>query len=108
MQRDNCMVATKKERDLMNERKISAAEFFKALGHPMRLGIVEFLTHGEHTVTQIMTSRGISQGLTSQHLAVLRNAGIVDKRSSGSLRTYFLKDPAKTKAILHLASKRGS
>lgn len=92
----------------MNKPGIDTAEFFKALWHPMRLGIVELLTHGEHTVMQILTAQGITQGLASQHLAVLRNAGVVGKRSEGSLRYYALREPAKTKAILHLASKRGS
>lgn len=92
----------------MNKPEIEAAEFFKALGHPMRLEIVELLTHGEHTVTQILTTQGIAQGLASQHLAVLRNAGVVGKRSEGSLRYYALREPDKVKKMLHLVAKKGS
>jgi len=59
------------------------ADIFKALGHPTRLWIVEQLADGkEHCVCEFVEAVGADFSTISQHLAVLKNAGVIvdDKR----------------------------
>ena len=59
------------------------AEVFKALGHPTRLWIVKQLADGqEHCVCEFVEAVGFLFATMSQHLAILKNAGIIidDKR----------------------------
>lgn len=59
------------------------AEVFRALSHPKRLAIVELLLKGPRTVTEIAESIGVPQPVASQHLRVLRDAGIVESEWGG-------------------------
>jgi ArsR family transcriptional regulator len=59
------------------------ADIFKALGHPVRLKIVEFLMASPRCVAEIAEDVGGSLSIVSQHLAILRQSGIiVDERKS--------------------------
>ncbi len=59
----------------------SGADVFKALGNPSRLLIVDELTHGERCVADLTALIGSDISTVSNHLAVLRNVGlIVDDR----------------------------
>ena len=60
------------------------AEFFKTLGHPARIRILELLAEGEHSVTELMPELGLESSHLSQQLAVLRRAGLVAARKSGN------------------------
>ena len=60
------------------------AEFFKALGHPARLVILEQVRAGEKSVQELQVVLGIDQSSVSQQLAVLRNKHIVDARREGT------------------------
>jgi ArsR family transcriptional regulator len=60
------------------------AEFFKALGHPARIRILELLAESEHSVTELMPKLGLESSHLSQQLAVLRRAGIVVARKQGN------------------------
>jgi len=51
------------------------AEIFKALGHPIRLRIVELVADGEKTVTELVEAMGAEPSNTSRHLAVLKRVG---------------------------------
>lgn len=65
-----------------------------AMNHPLRYGIVQLLDqHQELTVTQIYFKLRISQSIASQHLAVLRQAGIVQSRKEGKQVFYVLNKP---------------
>ena len=65
-----------------------------AMNHPLRYGIVQLLDqHQELTVTQIYFKLRISQSIASQHLAVLRQAGIVLWRKEGKQVFYVLNKP---------------
>ncbi|MDY6836186.1 MAG: metalloregulator ArsR/SmtB family transcription factor [Chloroflexota bacterium] len=66
------------------------AEFCKCLADPKRLMIIHELRLGEKSVSELSGSLGLKQSNTSQHLAVLRNAGIVEARREGSLVFYKL------------------
>ena len=69
------------------------AELFKALAHPARVRALEVLAEGEHTVSDLQPLVGIESSHLSQQLGVLRRAGLVTARRSGSSVIYALKDP---------------
>lgn len=69
------------------------AGIFRALGHPTRVAIIEFLQHGELSVGKLCAKVGIEQANASQHLAVLRNKHLVQSRKEGNQIYYQLRDP---------------
>ena len=60
------------------------AEFFKTLGHPGRIRILELLAEGEHSVGELMPKLGLESSHLSQQLAVLRRAGVIVARKQGN------------------------
>jgi DNA-binding transcriptional ArsR family regulator len=66
-----------------NERLRLKAEVFKAMGHPLRLGVIEFLRDGEKCVCDIVDHLGTGMSNISKHLSVLKKAGIVMDRRDG-------------------------
>jgi len=56
---------------------------FQALADPSRRAIFEALTHGEAAVKDLTARFDISQPAVSQHLAALREAGLVNGRREG-------------------------
>ena len=69
------------------------AEVFKAMGHPLRLGIIEFLRDGEKCVCEIVEHTGTGMSNISKHLSVLKAAGIVMDRKDGLKMMYTLLMP---------------
>lgn len=69
------------------------ANIFKALSHPTRLHIVQLLQEGPLCVCDILPQIDSEQSNTSQHLAVLRNQGIVESKKEGSMVIYRIKSP---------------
>ena len=65
-----------------------ASGLLKALADDTRLRVVALLSHGELCVCHIAAALDISQPNASQHLTVLRNAGVVDSRRKGSWMYY--------------------
>lgn len=63
---------------------------FAALSHPVRRQVVTLLLGGERTAGTIAGQFDISRSAVSEHLGVLRNAGLVDERKSGRERFYAL------------------
>ena len=59
-----------------------------ALGDPSRRRLLEILRSGEHTVGQLTDAVAVTQSAVSQHLRVLRAAGLVDVRAEGTRRLY--------------------
>ena len=78
----------KQDRDAENELYHIQAEFCKGLAHPKRLLIIGTLKGGEKTVNELAESTGIPQANLSQHLAILRQLGILAKRRDG-LNIYY-------------------
>src|SRR5262245_21347259 len=70
------------------------ARIDKALGNPGRLEILELLAQSERTVDSLATEMGFSTANTSQHLQVLRGAGLVETRREGLFIHYRLADEA--------------
>ena len=69
------------------------AEFFKTLGHPARLAILEHLRGGEKSVNELQAALGADQSTVSQQLTRLRNGNIVDMRKEGTTVYYWVRDP---------------
>ena len=66
-------------------------EFLQILADPTRLGILEFLRSGEHTVNEITESVDIHQSGVSRHLRILHKTGFVQVRPDGQKRLYSLR-----------------
>ncbi|HEY3345750.1 MAG TPA: metalloregulator ArsR/SmtB family transcription factor [Anaerolineaceae bacterium] len=69
------------------------AQYFKVLTHPARLAILEILRDGEHCVCHLEAHLGFRQAFISQHLAVLREAGLILDRRDGWNIFYRIADP---------------
>lgn len=69
------------------------SELLKALGHPVRLKMAAGLLGSECNVTKMVKALGLPQSTVSQHLAVLRAAGIVGIRKEGVKTCYRVIDP---------------
>ncbi|MBZ5661693.1 MAG: metalloregulator ArsR/SmtB family transcription factor [Acidobacteriia bacterium] len=68
------------------------AEFFKALAHPIRIGILDCLRDGEKGVNELSATLKIEPANVSQQLAILRARNIVVGRKSGSNVYYSVSD----------------
>ncbi|HWV23738.1 MAG TPA: metalloregulator ArsR/SmtB family transcription factor [Thermomicrobiales bacterium] len=69
------------------------AELFKALGHPVRIRILEILRQGEQTVSGLQQELGIEMPSVSQQLSVLRARQLVVGRKEGTSVFYSVVDP---------------
>jgi DNA-binding transcriptional ArsR family regulator len=72
----------------MKDRYEYAGILLKALGHPVRLKIVEGLTKDECNVSHIVECLHIPQATVSQHLSILKNAGIIEGERKGTQICY--------------------
>ncbi len=70
------------------------AEVLRALGHQVRLEILELLRDGEICVCEMEPALRLRQPNISQHLAALRAAGLVATRRDGVRAMYRVVDPA--------------
>lgn len=68
------------------------AAFFRALGHPLRIWILELLRAGPLTVTQLQEATAAPPSSVSQQLAVLRSRNIVATERRGTTITYRVPD----------------
>nr|WP_206322825.1 metalloregulator ArsR/SmtB family transcription factor [Streptomyces sp. HNM0575] len=69
------------------------AEFFKTLGHPVRIRVLELLSEREHAVAEILPEVGVGAPHLSQQLAVLRRMNLVVTRKEGPTVYYSLTSP---------------
>ena len=77
----------------MDEITALQAEVLKTLASPRRLEIIHRLAEGPCEVGRLAEELGVSQPNISQHLAVLKAAGIVDAERDGREVRYRLSDP---------------
>ncbi|MGW3647119.1 ArsR/SmtB family transcription factor [Streptomyces sp. NPDC000878] len=66
------------------------AEFFRMLGHPVRIRVLELLQEGPLPVRELLAAIEVEPSGLSQQLAVLRRSGIVSSRREGSTVVYAL------------------
>lgn len=82
--------------DALAAQADAAADLLKALAHPQRLRILCLLVEGERSVGELNTQVPLSQSALSQHLAVLREQGLVRTRREAQTIHYTLEDgPAR-------------
>ena len=74
-------------------------QIFHALADPSRRAIFEELTHGEAAVKDLTARFDISQPAVSQHLAALRDAGLVQGRREGR-NVYYRVEPLGMKPLV--------
>ena len=84
----------------MNEKRIFQlhAEICKTLSNPIRLEILSRLRDGKKSVNEIASLTGVRQATVSQHLAVLRQRGVVSTRREGINVYYDVANPKITRA----------
>ena len=68
-------------------------EFFKTLGHPARIRVLELLAVRDLSVSELLSEVGLEASNLSQQLAVLRRAGVVAARREGNAVTYSIASP---------------
>lgn len=78
------------------------AKYFRGLGDPTRLLIIELLDERERTVGEIVETLAEPQPKVSNHLACLRWCGFVERRQSGRFVFYRLAD-RKVRQMIELA-----
>ncbi|WP_155055791.1 ArsR/SmtB family transcription factor [Streptomyces blattellae] len=66
------------------------AEFFRMLGHPVRIRVLELLQDGPKPVRELLAAIEVEPSALSQQLAVLRRSGIVTSSREGSTVVYAL------------------
>jgi DNA-binding transcriptional ArsR family regulator len=76
------------------------AEFFRMLGHPVRIRVLELLSSGPMPVRDLLAEIDIEASNLSQQLAVLRRAGIVTAARDGSTVIYALAGPDVSDLLL--------
>ncbi len=79
-------------------------KFFRGLADASRLAILEVLREGARNVTEIVRATGLSQSNVSNHLACLRDCGLVVGEQRGRFVYYRLSDP-RIEQLLRLADE---
>jgi DNA-binding transcriptional ArsR family regulator len=78
----------------MNLSVAAVQRLFKVLGDESRLRILQTLADGERSVSEILEGTGLPQTLTSFHLRILREAGVLVTDRRGPFIYYRLADPS--------------
>lgn len=73
------------------QRYEARARIAKALAHPSRLMILEALAEREMCVCDLTELVGADQSTVSKHLAILKQAGLVEDRKAGTMAFYRVK-----------------
>ena len=63
---------------------MNEVDVFKALADPTRIKILECIEKGERCICEIIPYTGKSQPCVSQHLKVMKHAGIINERKDGT------------------------
>ena len=79
----------KKEKLLFQKQ----AKIVKAISHPLRIAIINFLKDGEQCVCNIAKHIGSEQSNVSRHLSIMVNAGLLSFRKEGLKVIYKLQTP---------------
>jgi len=82
-----------------DEDILLAANAMKAIAHPLRLKVLCVLSAGELSVQEIVDSVGTTQSNISQHLAILRDKGVLAARKDANRVYYRIGDPRTVKLI---------
>ena len=75
------------------------AQLFRVLGHPVRIRMLELLRDGERAVGDLQAELNLDSSGTSQHLAALRQQGVLESRRAGTSVYYRIRDPRVTQLL---------
>ncbi len=81
-------------------RALETARLLSALANPLRLRILRQLLDDTSCVTDFVEALGVDQPKVSQHLAVLRQSGIIRCRAEGRKRCYSVTRPKHLRELL--------
>ena len=76
------------------------AELFKTLAHPARIRVLELLSQRDHAVHELLTQVSVPASNLSQHLSVLRRAGLVTSRRDDGEVLYAISVPEVADLLL--------
>lgn len=76
------------------------AKLFRGFADPSRLSILQALREGEHTVSDLVQTTGLTQPNVSNHLSCLCDCGLVSLRQQGRFAYYALSDDRVAKLLL--------
>ncbi|MBT8335078.1 MAG: metalloregulator ArsR/SmtB family transcription factor [Gemmatimonadetes bacterium] len=94
--------------DLPDPLVQNTARMLRCLGHPVRLRVIDLLERrGEATVSEIHESLDLEQAVCSQHLGLMRDKGILERRKDGVHVFYRLGDPRALKVLSCLRGSAG-
>lgn len=78
--------------ELSSDQLERAANMLKAIAHPMRIAIINYLEDGKKlSVTEIHELLNIEQSTTSHHLGILKDKGVLASQRDGKNTFYYLK-----------------
>lgn len=89
--------------EIFNENQNNLASYAKALGHPARIAILEYLIRSNACVCgDIVDEVGLAQATVSQHLKALKNAGIIKGNVEGTSICYCIDEDnwSKTRTLI--------
>ncbi len=86
--------------NLNPEQLDRAASMLKAIAHPMRIAILNYLEDGKKlSVTEIHELLKIEQSTTSHHLGILKDKGVLSSEREGKNTYYYLKHKDLSKIV---------
>ena len=83
----------------MGRHAAEAADLLRALSHEARLMVLCEINDGERSAGELVERSGLSQSALSQHLAKLRDEGLVTTRREGQAVYYRLRDPKVVRVL---------
>jgi DNA-binding transcriptional ArsR family regulator len=75
-------------------RQLASQDVFHAIADGNRRVLIELMEPGPRAVGELVVASGLSYSATSQHLAILRRAGLVCSEAAGRRRIYRLRPAA--------------
>jgi ArsR family transcriptional regulator len=93
------MTSDVKQMQAMSRRADEAAALMRSLSHGARLKVLCELAGGERSVGELVEASGLSQSALSQHLARLREDGVVTTRRQAQTIYYSVADPKVLRVV---------
>ena len=86
--------------ELDNRKLDESSEILRALAHPLRMEILEFIDENDKiNVNKIYNTLGLEQSITSQHLRILRLAELVQTKREGKFTYYSINYPKMVHSV---------
>lgn len=89
---------------MQDERNARLLAFFKALAHESRLKLLGLVAQREHSVQELAAGVGVTEPTASHHLAILRDLGLVRRRTDGNTHWYSFVPDALTAMAAQILS----